>query len=322
MTTLALGPGPEFDRIRAIARALGPLAGGLGDDCAVVPDGSSASLVVSTDVSVEQVHFRRDWLRLDEIGWRSAAGALSDLAAAGAEAVGLLAAVTVPRDATEADLTEVMRGVGDAVGSVGGVVLGGDLSSGSGWSLAITVIGRAVRPLSRRGGRAGDGIWVSGALGASRAALETWRRGKEPERAARRAFARPEPRLAAAQWLARRGATAMIDLSDGLAADAGHLAAASAVELRIELERIPLATSVVGPAKAAGITPAQFAAEGGEDYELLATLPGSFGPAEAQAFHAELGLPLTRIGALAPGSGARFLLAGAEVALAGFDHFR
>src|SRR6185503_7063413 len=168
MTTLALGPGPEFDRIRAIARALGPLAGGLGDDCAVVPDGSSASLVVSTDVSVEQVHFRRDWLRLDEIGWRSAAGALSDLAAAGAEAVGLLAAVTVPRDATEADLTEVMRGVGDAVG---GVVLGGDLSSGSGWSLAITVIGRANRPLSRRGGRAGDGIWVSGALGASRAAL-------------------------------------------------------------------------------------------------------------------------------------------------------
>lgn len=322
MTAPALGPGPEFDRIRAIARVLGPVAGALGDDCAVLSDGPGSSLVLSTDVSVEQVHFRREWLQPDEIGWRAAAAALSDLAAAGADAIGLLAAVTVPPAAPEAELTEVMRGVGAAVASVGGLVLGGDLSSGPGWSVAVTVVGRAARPVSRRGARAGHGIWVTGELGGARAALEMWRVGAEPDGEARRAFARPLPRLAAGRWLAGHGATAMIDLSDGLAADAAHLAAGSGVEARVELDRLPVAPSALGPAAVLGIVPARFAAEGGDDYELLVTLPAEFGPGEASAFHAAVGLPLTRIGTVLAGAGARLLLNGAEVDLAGFDHFR
>jgi len=318
---LPLGPGPEFDRVRAIARALGPLAAGLGDDCAILPEVSGSNLVLSTDVSVEEVHFRREWLGPAEIGWRAAATALSDLAAAGAEAIGLLAAVTVPRDTREKQLAELMQGVGEAVGSVGGVVLGGDLSGGPAWSLAITVVGRATRPLSRRGAKAGDGVWVTGMLGGARAAVEAWRQGKEPEPEARRAFGRPEPRIAAGRALAARGATALIDLSDGLASDARHLAAASAVELRIELDRLPVAASAGKSAQAAGVSPAEFAARGGEDYELLASLPASFDDAGAQAFLKETGLLLTRIGQVLTGTGTQLLLKGAEVTLTGFDHF-
>jgi len=318
---LPLGPGPEFDRVRAIARALGPLAAGLGDDCAILPEVSGSNLVLSTDVSVEEVHFRREWLGPAEIGWRAAATALSDLAAAGAEAIGLLAAVTVPRDTREKQLAELMQGVGEAVGSVGGVVLGGDLSGGPAWSLAITVVGRATRPLSRRGAKAGDGVWVTGMLGGARAAVDSWRQGREPEPEARRAFGRPEPRIAAGRALAARGATALIDLSDGLASDARHLAAASAVELRIELDRLPVAASAGKSAQAAGVSPAEFAARGGEDYELLASLPASFDDAGAQAFLKETGLLLTRIGQVLTGTGTQLLLKGAEVTLTGFDHF-
>ena len=320
MTSLPLGPGAEFDRIRAIARVLGPAAGPLGGDCAVLPEESGSSLVLSTDVSVEEVHFRRDWLHPDEIGWRSAAAALSDLAAVGAEPLGLLAAVTVPRGSPERALTELMRGVGEAVAAVGGVVLGGDLSSGAVWAVAVTVVGRAARPMSRRGARPGDGVWVTGSLGAARAALEAWRRGAEPAADARCAFAHPVPRIPAGRWLGDHGATAMLDLSDGLAGDARHLAAASDVELRLDLDRLPLAPSVRAAAGALGVAPARFAAEGGEDYELLVTLPREF--ARADELQAACGIPLTRIGAVAAGSGVRLELGGVELTLAGFDHFR
>jgi len=320
VTSLPLGPGTEFDRIRAIARTLGPAAGALGGDCAVVPEPSGSSLLLSTDVSVEEVHFRRDWLHPDEIGWRSAAAALSDLAAVGAEPLGLLAAVTVPRGSPERALTELMRGIGDAVTAVGGVVLGGDLSSGTVWAVAVTVVGRAARPMSRRGARPGDGVWVTGALGGARAALETWRRGAEPAAEARCAFAHPLPRIRAGRWLADHGATAMLDLSDGLAGDSRHLAAASDVELELDLDLLPLAPSVRVAAAALGIAPARFAAEGGEDYELLVTLPPEF--ARADELQGECGVPLTRIGAATAGSGVRLELGGVELTLAGFDHFR
>jgi thiamine-monophosphate kinase len=322
MTTLDLGPGPEFDRIRAITQVLGAAAGPLGDDCAVLGAAADSNLVLSTDVSVEQVHFRREWLRPGEIGWRAAAAALSDLAATGAEPVGLLAAVTLPRTAAEDDLTELMRGVGEAVVAVGGIVLGGDLSAGPAWSIAVTVVGRAARPASRRGARAGDGVWVTGTLGGARAALEAWRRGEEPVAEARLAFAHPVPRIRAGCWLAAHGATAMLDLSDGLAGDARHLAAASRIELRLDLDVLPVSPAARAQATALGLAPALFAAEGGEDYELLVTLPPELGASAAEQLRAESGIPLTRIGEVAEGAGVRLSLGGTEVALAGFDHFR
>jgi thiamine-monophosphate kinase len=316
----ALGAGAEFDRIRRIIARLGPAGGAIGDDCAVIPDGPGR-LVASCDLSVEDVHFRTDWLSLEEIGWRAAAGALSDLAAGGARAVGVLVSLGVPPRAGEDDPAEVMSGVGAAVASVGGLVLGGDLSRAGSWLVDLMVLGRAERPVSRVGAAPGEGVWLTGGLGGARAALSAWLRGATPAPAARAAFAHPVPRLAAGRALAAAGATAMLDLSDGLGGDAAHLAAASACALEIDLTLLPLHPDVLEAARLEGLAPARFAAQGGEDYELLATMPASFGSAAAARIADETGVALTRVGMVVAGSGARFLLAGEEVPLRGFDHF-
>ncbi|MFN8651228.1 MAG: thiamine-phosphate kinase [Gemmatimonadales bacterium] len=316
----ALGGGAEFDRIRAIVAALGPRAGAVGDDCVIVPEGSGA-LVLSTDLSVEGVHFRTEWLSLYEIGWRAAAGALSDLAAAGARAVGVLVSLGAPPDAPAQASVELMRGVGEVTGSVGGVVLGGDLSRAGSWLVNVTVVGRAERPVRRSGAGVGDGVWVSGQLGGARAALRSWLRGESPATAAREAFATPRPRLALGTALAAAGATAMLDLSDGLGGDAAHLAAASGCGLEIDLGLLPLAPDVPAAAALDGVSPAVFAGRGGEDYELLAAMPAGFGRVEAARLTEATGVPLTRIGEVVQGAGVRFRLAGATVELAGYDHY-
>jgi thiamine-monophosphate kinase len=309
---LPLAGGPEFDRIRAIVHVLGPRASALGGDVALVPVGGEL-LALSTDVSVEGVHFRRDWLSLEEIGWRSTASALSDLAAAAADCVGVLVAFTANAREPEETFASVMRGVDAAVESVGGLVLGGDLSRGEAMSLAVTVVGRSAPGITRRGARAGDGLWVTGELGGARAALAAWNAGRAPSSAARERFARPVPRLPAGRWLAGHGATAMIDLSDGLGADAGHLAAASGLALRIEIARLPLHHAARAEAALTGQRPALFAAWGGEDYELLAAMPAEFaGTAE---------LSLTRIGEFTAGTSVTFTLDGRPVAPGGYDHF-
>ena len=313
-----LGPGAEFDRIRSIIQLLGNTAGGLGDDCALIRSGNTF-MALSTDVSVEGIHFRREWLSLREVGWRAAAAALSDLAAEGAGPVGLLTAITVPAAATDSDLLEVMAGVGTAAEFANAQVIGGDLSTGPVWSLALTVMGRADRPITRAGARPGDQLWVTGELGAGRVALEAWQRNREPPPLARARFAHPEPRIAAGQWLARNGATAMIDLSDGIAGDARHLAAASNTEMTIDLEALPIAADVLPEAAGRGISAGQFAAEAGEDYELLVALPSDF---TGQAtFVRECGIKLSRIGRVNPGSGVRFMSQGTQLQLAGFNHF-
>lgn len=318
---LALGPGAEFDRIRAIARALGDRASGLGDDCALLVDGAG-TLALSTDLSTEGVHFRLDWITPAEAGWRSAAAALSDLAAEGAEPIGVLAAIAVPDGATDDDLTAFAGGVGEAAGAAGAAVIGGDLSRGPVWSATVTVVGRASHPVTRAGARAGDALWVTGVLGGARAAVESWRRGESPAPDARRAYARPEPRLAAGRWLAAHGARAMLDLSDGLAGDAGHLAAASGVRVRLALETVPVAAAAVAEAKRADVAVQRFAAQGGDDYELLVALPPEFGEADVREFEAATGIALTRIGDVERGSGVRADLLGRALELRGYDHFR
>jgi thiamine-monophosphate kinase len=313
MTAVPLGPGPEFDRVRAIARALGDRAARLGDDCAVLPGGPE-SICLSVDLSVEGIHFDRRWLEPVEIGWRAAAAALSDLAAVGASVDGVLVGVSASRSDPAELFVDLMRGVGDAVAAVGGQVLGGDLTGGDRLTVSVTVVGRAARPVTRAGARPGDGLWVSGALGGARAALVRWQAGGSPPAAARIRFARPEPRIALGRWLGDRGATAMVDLSDGLAGDARHLAAASGVHLEIDLSLIPVGAGVA-EVLGSGEDSAAFAARGGEDYELLVTLPDRFTPENAPA------PGLRRIGSVSAGSGARFVRGAHEVELAGFDHF-
>ncbi len=293
----------EFDRLREIFARLGPRAGELGDDCALIPLGGT-TLAVSIDCSLEGVHFRTDWLTFEEIGWRAAAAALSDLAAEGAEPVGVLVSLGTPGAGSGEQGAEIMEGVAAAAQSVGAKVLGGDLVRSEQYLVDVCVLGTADRPVRRAGARAGDGVWVTGRLGGVGLALAGYVAGRRPGGALGRRYAYPEPRVAAGRWLAARGATAMIDISDGLAADAGHLAAASGVGLEIALERLPCWEGVAPLAAAAS----------GEEFELLVTLPGSF--------NGKPDFDLTRIGECLAGGGVRLLEGNTPVALpAGYDHF-
>jgi thiamine-monophosphate kinase len=316
----ALGNGPEFDRIRAIIETLGERASGLGDDCALVPLGNEY-LAISTDLSIENVHFKRAWLDPQEIGWRAAAGALSDLAAVGAEPIGVLASLALPVHSPVPDFAAVMDGIGAAAAAVGAKVIGGDLASSPNWTVDVTVIGRSQHPVRRSGAQAGDGLWVTGYLGGARAGLSAFTSGQSPAGAVRDSFVHPVPRMAAGRWLAQHGARAMIDLSDGLAGDARHLAAASEVAIVIEMERIPLGPGVQDSALAMGEDPFTFAARGGEDYELLLALAPGFSSDQATEFEQAMNLPLTRIGTLSPGRGLTLTLAGRPISLGGFNHF-
>ncbi len=317
VSALGGGGGGEFDRIREIVAALGSAAGGIGDDAGLVPEGEG-QLVVSTDVSVEDIHFRRAWLTPREIGWRATAAALSDMAAMGASATGVVVAITIPAGSPDEIGTECMRGVGDAALAVGAKVIGGDLSGGPVLSLGVTVFGTAVRPVWRNGATPGDELWVTGALGGSRAGLLAFQGGGEVPAGARVAFAHPVPRIPAGRWLAAQGATAMLDLSDGLAGDALHLAAASGVALVIDLAALPIHPSVHRMAATLGQHFSEFAAIGGEDYELLVAMPAGWRP--TQDPEAWTGVGLTRIGRVEAGEGVR-LMQGDEVrALSGFRH--
>ena len=316
--SLRLGPGGEFDRLRAIFAALGTAGRDLGDDCALLSVGGR-TLAISIDLSLEGVHFRTDWLALREIGWRATAAALSDLAAEGATPLGVLVSLGVPgnrqrRTGNASPAVQIMAGVGAAARSVGASVLGGDLVRSPRYLVDVCVLGVAQRPVRRSGARPGDGLWVTGRLGGAGLALAALRagRGGRLAPALRRRFARPVPRIAAGRWLARRGARAMIDISDGLAGDAGHVAAASGVGVAIELERVPCWP---------GVTPLA-AVRSGEEYELLVAMPRRFGPADAKAFGRATGLPLTRIGACTAGRGVRVTYDGRPITPPpGFDHF-
>ena len=315
---LRLGPGGEFDRLRAIFASLGTAGRGLGDDCALIRIGSR-TLAISIDLSLEGVHFRTDWLSFREIGWRATAAALSDLAAEGATPLGVLVSVGLPgkgrgRGNSRRDpATEIMSGVGAATRSVGARVLGGDLVRSSRYLVDVCVLGLAARPVRRSGAHAGDGLWVTGQLGGAALALAAFRAGRRLAPAVRRRFARPAPRIAAGVWLARRGAHAMIDVSDGLASDAGHVAAASGVRIEIELEGMPCWP---------GVTP-RAAVRSGEEYELLVALSPRFGERDARAFRRATGLRLTRIGRCVAGRGIGMTDHGRPTTPpAGFDHFR
>lgn len=319
MSHLPLGGGSEFDSIRQILVELGDLAIGIGDDTATIAEGQG-TLVMSTDTSVENVHFRREWLSAEEIGWRATAAALSDLAAAAAAPSGVMLALTLPQGMADAELRSLVQGIGAATRSAGARIIGGDLVTADHLALTVTVAGRALRPMSRRGARPGDEVWVSGVLGGSRAALLDWIDGINPSVGARNAFARPQSRHRLAMWLASQGATAMMDLSDGLAGDVPHLAAASGVKVTVDLAAVPIHPSVHKVAERSGQDARELAATGGEDYELLFTLPAG-SPAGALAEPAT-GQPVVRIGVVTEGEGAEFRLSGRLVTLQGYRHQR
>jgi thiamine-monophosphate kinase len=270
----------EDDLVAAIAAAAGAagrgVAVGIGDDACVLDGG----LVVSTDMLVEGVDFDLARMGAAGVGHRAAGASLSDMAAMGAEPLCLLAALGLPDGFTDvAGLAAGMAGHGVAV-------VGGDLSRAPALIVAVTALGRAERPVLRSGGRPGDVLVVTGSLGGQAASGYT---------------ARVSPRLAEGRALAAV-ATAMIDVSDGVATDVRRLAQASGTGAVVELERLP---------RAAGASVEQ-AAAGGEDFELLAAVPPD----------AALPVPVTAIGRLTGDPDVLLLGAdGTPRALSGWDHF-
>jgi thiamine-monophosphate kinase len=268
-----LASGAEFDLIRRFLprhRAERPdVRVGPGDDCAlIVGDG----IALSTDMSVEGVHFRRDWLSMREIGGRVAAVALSDLAAVAARPIGILVSLALPTADAGGHAVQLMEGVRRAADQAGAALLGGDVARTPGpLVIDVTAVGEAARPVLRSGAAVGDEVWVTGELGASALYVRQMLARAEPDAAARARHAAPVPRIREARWLAERGLpTAMIDLSDGLAGDAAHLSAASGAAVLLAAELIPVHPSVrrrtASPDEALHL-----ALTGGEDYELCFT---------------------------------------------------
>ncbi len=305
-----LGPGGEFDLIRELLARWGTRARGIGDDAAIIDVPPGERLVVSTDSAVEGVHFRRSWLTAREIGYRAAAAALSDLAAMAATPLGVLVAIALP-DEWRTELDGLADGIGEAVELCGAPILGGDLTRGGELSITLTVLGSAVAPLTRSGAQVGDRLLVTGRLGGPARAIDALAADRVPDAEWRSRLAHPVPRIREARWLAQRGATAGLDISDGLVADARHLAAASGVHLVLDLDRVPHVAGCDGLAAAAS----------GEEYELLVTLPPSAAIHDfEQLFH----LPLTEVGRVdsTDGAGVETVYRDERVAPPrGYNHF-
>ena len=310
MTTESqLGPGAEFDAIRQLIERWGPRASGIGDDAAVFRVARGDAIVASVDTAVEGRHFRREWLTPREIGYRAVAAALSDLAAMAARPVGILVAIAMTAP-WQTSLLEIADGIGDAVDVANTKILGGNLSGGGELSITTTVFGSAFSPLARAGARANDRVYVTGRLGAPAAALRRLNAGQSDGTFHER-FARPVPRLAESRWLVDHGASAGVDISDGLVADARHLGSASGVLISLDGSRIPCADGVE----------VELALQSGEEYELLVTAPAAI---DSEAFERRFGIPLTEIGVVHDGSAGKTNVdvSGVRVANAvGYDHF-
>ena len=316
MEMIRLAEGPEFDLIRRIlqqTRHTNELVRvGPGDDCAVI-----GQLALSVDASVENVHFRRDWLDPEEIGWRATSSALSDLAAVAAEPIAVLISLALPERDAGRFAEDVSRGAIAAAEAVGASLAGGDVVKSELLMIDVVALGTTDSPALRSHAMIGDEVWVTGALGGAAAAVAAFSAGTALNEAARERYARPQPRTREALWLREHGALhALIDLSDGLYGDLHHIAAASNSAILVEQERVPIHREA-----GASYT---LAVSGGEDYELAFTAPpGSLRSLERQ-FKEQFNLPLTRIGEVIVGSGVRVrMLDGTmqEVRAQGYQHF-
>ena len=246
---------------------------GPGDDAAVLrtPKGH---VVVSTDLLVEGRHFRRDWASAREIGRKAAAANLSDINAMGGAAHSLTVGLAAPADLPVQWLLDLADGIAEEAALVGATVVGGDLTTGSEVVVAITALGTCeVAPVLRSGAQPGDVVALAGRQGWAAAGLAVLGRGFRSPRALVEAYRCPEPPYAAGLVGARGGATAMIDVSDGLLADLGHIATDSGVAIDVRRDAFTLADPMHAVGSALGVDPMQFILGGGDDHAIVATFP-------------------------------------------------
>jgi thiamine-monophosphate kinase len=319
----------EFELIERLELLLAPAGArvirGIGDDAAVVRGGGYA--VTSVDAMVEGVHFRSAHLSPEEIGHRALAAALSDLAAMGATPGEAYLVLGLP-EGTEPDRTlGIAAGARELAARHGVVIAGGDVTRAPALTISFTVVGWETDPgtlVGRDGARPGDAVAVTGTLGGSGAGLallEERALGRQLDErvtgALRARYARPEPKLAAGAELARAGASAMIDLSDGLAADARHLARRSGVRIELSLSSLPLEEGIEQVAAELGVGARELAATAGEDYELCVCLPAEAVEVLQSSPAANSGL--TRIGSVVAGP-AEAVFVDTDATLEAFEH--
>lgn len=301
---------------------------GSGDDAAITE--RSGAVATSVDALVEGVHFRIPPFTLEDVGHKALATALSDLAAMGASAREAYVQLGLPPERAEGALA-LADGMGPLAAEHGVAIAGGDVTRAAELFCAVTVVGAAGPGglVRRAGARPGDVLAVTGEVGGAAAGLLTLGQEEPGEGLAAGLLAalrsrqlRPSPRIGAGLRLAELGATAMIDLSDGLGGDARHLARASGVGIRIELDRLPVQEGVAEVASAAGRDVHDLVLGGGEDYELLVAVPPQALSAAAEALGDE-GVGLTEIGSVTEGEDVVFSRSDGEVVRAsGYDQLR
>ncbi|WP_344766358.1 thiamine-phosphate kinase [Aeromicrobium panaciterrae] len=285
----------EFGLIELIRKGIGTnphILIGPGDDAAHVAT-NDGNMLVSTDLLVENRHFRRDWSSAYEIGRKAAACNLSDINAMGGVATALTIGFGAPASLPVSWAVDMVRGFEEECAKVGAHIVGGDVTSSDLVILAVTAMGDAVRPVRRDGALPGDVVAYAGHLGLAGAGFAALSRGFRSPRAAVDAHRIPSPPYAAGPQAANVGATAMTDVSDGLLADLGHIAESSGVAINLESSAFTIPEPVVTVGEALGTDGLAFVLTGGDDYALVAT------------FSSETTVPKgwTRIGVVDDGSG-------------------
>jgi thiamine-monophosphate kinase len=328
----------EDQLIEAISRLLSGrepgVVVGIGDDAAIVEPGSG-SLVLTTDLLAEGVHFERGSISARDLGAKAITVNVSDVAAMAASPRYAMVALAAPADVEAAWVMELFGGMRDACAEYGLALVGGDTNRAELLVLSAAVVGEVApgRALLRSGARASDRIVVTGELGAAAGGLALAR--AEPDvtsvalsapwgRALVEGLERPVARVGEAQILSRSGATAMMDLSDGLAKDLSRLCQASGVGARVAVDAVPVSSALADGASALGVDALSLALSGGEDYELLATMPAGSVEEAATRLLADFGVRLSDIGEITVEAGLVSVDARgrtSELAPAGWDHF-
>jgi len=305
----------EFDLIARITARLRPGSAcllGPGDDAAIVA-ASDNRVVVAMDVLVEGRHFRRDWCGALDIGHRAAAANLADIVAMGAMPTALVVALCAPDDLDVAWVEELADGLVAEAATVGASVVGGDMSGSPTLTIAVTALGdlQGGAPVRRDGARPGDVVAIAGRVGYAAAGYTVLSRGFRTPKMLVEAYRRPVVPYHAGPAAAQAGATAMIDVSDGLLADLGHIAKASGVGIDLRRDAFEVPPQMRDAAQALGVDPYQWVFAGGEDHALVATFPDGVSLPEGWR----------PIGHVVPGSGVT--IDGVAPSFpTGWDHFR